>query len=200
MKTYFLNGSWNVVCDVCGFRFKSTEIVRRWDGAMTCRSCYEPRHPQDFIRVRDERVSVPFTRPEADLFISQNTNITLADIVQVLESLSTTQMYKREIPNVSYFREALVPLNRPLNTFALNDEALGGAGIAFGLQDESFSLSEGLQLSGNKPLGDSSTISESLSSVSGKGILDSVTITETISYARPTEFVLNGIALNDGVL
>lgn len=69
MRTYFKNGSWNCDCDVCGLRFKAEQLVRRWDGAMACKSCYEPRHPQDFIRVRDERISVSFTRPEVDVSI-----------------------------------------------------------------------------------------------------------------------------------
>lgn len=200
MRTYFKDGSWNVVCDVCGMRHKADQIVRRWDGAMTCRSCYEPRHPQDFIRVRDERISVPFTRPEVDVFISQNTNWHIAEISNVDELLSKVQQFRRFIPNVSYFWEPLIPLNRPLDTFALNVDMLGGAGIAQGLQDESFSISEKVTNRPNKPVSDSTSISESVTSMSGKGILDSITMSETISFSRPTSFVLDGSPLNSGVL
>jgi hypothetical protein len=37
---------------------------------MVCSPCWEPRHPQDFIRPIKERNSVPWTRPRPlDVFI-----------------------------------------------------------------------------------------------------------------------------------
>jgi hypothetical protein len=37
---------------------------------MVCGACYEPRHPQDFLRARTEKVGVPWSRPEApDQFV-----------------------------------------------------------------------------------------------------------------------------------
>jgi len=200
MKTYFLNGSWNVVCDVCGFRFKSVDIVRRWDGAMTCRSCYEPRHPQDFIRVRDERVSVPFTRPEADVFVSINTVIHIKDEIELLESLNKVSQYVRRIPAIDDYFEPLIPLNRPLNTFALNGDALGGNGIPSGLSDETITVSDSISSRPNKPVSDATTLSENLVILSGKGINDNEVITETLTYSLPTQFVLDGDVLNNRTL
>src|ERR1700694_145838 len=98
MKTYFKNGSWNCVCDVCGFRFKAEDIVKRWDGAMVCRKDYEPRHPQDFIRVRDERISVPFTRPENDVFVPQTTLALIGDTLSIDETVTTATTFIRYIP------------------------------------------------------------------------------------------------------
>jgi hypothetical protein len=70
MKTYFKLGSWNVICDVCGFQFKADEVLKRWDGLYVCKDDYEPRHPSDFLRVREENTSVPYSRPDvADVFI-----------------------------------------------------------------------------------------------------------------------------------
>lgn len=200
MRTYFKNGSWNVDCDVCGFRFKADQIVRRWDGAMTCRSCYEPRHPQDFIRVRDERISVPFTRPEVDVFVSQHTSQSISEAISVDEFLAKIQQFKRTIPETTNFFEPVVPLNRPLDTFSLNSESLGGAGVAIGLQDESISVTEAIYNRPNKPVNDSTSVSETLVAMSGKGMADSETLSETISYSLPTMFVLNGATLNSGVL
>lgn len=33
---------------------------------MVCKACWEERHPQDFLRVRGDDPSVPWTRPEAE--------------------------------------------------------------------------------------------------------------------------------------
>jgi len=59
-------GVWSAICDVCGFRFKSTEIKDRWDGLKVCLKDWEPRHPQDFVKARRERITPPWTRPEVE--------------------------------------------------------------------------------------------------------------------------------------
>lgn len=67
---YLKVGEWNCICDVCGFKFKSGMLQKRWDGLMVCKSDYELRHPQDFLRVPKEKVSPPWARPEGtDVFI-----------------------------------------------------------------------------------------------------------------------------------
>ena len=63
-REYYKPGEWNAICDVCGFKFKSGELQRRWDGMMVCSADFETRHPQDFIRARREKTSVPWTRSE----------------------------------------------------------------------------------------------------------------------------------------
>ena len=57
-------GSWNALCDICGLRFKSSQLRKNWKGLMVDAACFESRHPQEFIRVRPERISVPWSRPE----------------------------------------------------------------------------------------------------------------------------------------
>lgn len=70
VKNYYVAGQWNVVCQRCGFRFKSGELQQEWTGLRVCSKCYEPRHPQTLIKVPEERSSVPWTSPEpTDLFI-----------------------------------------------------------------------------------------------------------------------------------
>jgi len=72
------NGSWNVVCDVCGREFKSSELQLRWDGLMVCSGDWEPRQPQDFVRGVADKQTPPFTRPEQqDVFIPVCTLITI---------------------------------------------------------------------------------------------------------------------------
>ena len=63
-KTWFKSGDWNATCDVCGFRFKASQLRKRWDGLMVCKDDWEPRHPQELIRPIKENISVPWTRPE----------------------------------------------------------------------------------------------------------------------------------------
>lgn len=56
-------GEWNVWCMVCNKKIKSGEALKRWDGLLVCHEDYENRHPLDFLRTRQERISVPFSAP-----------------------------------------------------------------------------------------------------------------------------------------
>lgn len=63
-------GTWAVICDVCGFRFPSSKVKKRWDGLIVCDKDFEYRHPQDFLRLKEEHITPPFVRPPpADAFI-----------------------------------------------------------------------------------------------------------------------------------
>jgi len=62
-KNYYTSGEWNFICDVCGKKIKSGRSRHRWDGFVVCEDDYETRHPQDFVRARQDKISVPFTRP-----------------------------------------------------------------------------------------------------------------------------------------
>lgn len=64
MRTWFKPGSWNVICPVCGFRYKAEELYRRWDGQWVCKPDLEPRHPQDYIRTpRETSNQLPYAFP-----------------------------------------------------------------------------------------------------------------------------------------
>lgn len=70
-RNYLKWGDWNAICDVCGFKHKASEMTERWDGLMVGKECWEPRHPQDFLRVRLDDPSVPWVRTDpADQFIA----------------------------------------------------------------------------------------------------------------------------------
>lgn len=72
--TYFISGQWNAICDRCGFKFKSSELKKDWQGLMVCEEDYETRHPQDFIKVRTEKVLPDWVRPRpGDVFIESCT-------------------------------------------------------------------------------------------------------------------------------
>jgi len=42
--------------------------MHRWDGFIVCKEDWEARHPQDFIKAKTDRISVPFSRPQRDDF------------------------------------------------------------------------------------------------------------------------------------
>ena len=70
----YKSGDWNLVCDVCSKKVKASTTKERWDGFRVCTSCFETRQPLDFIRSRQDKISVEFTR-------SQQTNIYTTDYV-----------------------------------------------------------------------------------------------------------------------
>jgi len=70
-RNYYVSGQFNVICDVCGKKIKAGEAKHRWDGFVVCPSDFEYRHEQDFVRARQDKISVPFSRPRpVDVFTS----------------------------------------------------------------------------------------------------------------------------------
>jgi hypothetical protein len=69
-------GAWKACCDRCGFEYLNTKLRLEWNGLRTCsgkgtNDCWEPRHPQDFVRGKKDRQAPPWVRPEpADVFIT----------------------------------------------------------------------------------------------------------------------------------
>ncbi len=56
---------YNAMCDSCKFVYKASELRLRWDGFMVCKDDWEPRHPSDFYRPRNDVHKLPFTRSDA---------------------------------------------------------------------------------------------------------------------------------------
>ena len=68
--TWWSSGQYNVICDVCGFKLKNTDLQRRWDGLMVCEQDYEIQHPQERIRPIPDQQKPQVTRPGGtDVFI-----------------------------------------------------------------------------------------------------------------------------------
>ena len=66
-------GSWNVICDYCGFKFKAEDVKEDWRGLYACRKDWSPRNAQDFVRGVPDDQSTAFSRPEgADTFVTVN--------------------------------------------------------------------------------------------------------------------------------
>ena len=62
-RNHYVSGQHNVTCDICSQKTKSGLTKQRWDGFRVCHNCFEERHPQDFVRARQDKISVPFSRP-----------------------------------------------------------------------------------------------------------------------------------------
>lgn len=60
----YIAGDFWRICEECGFKKRSSETFKRWDGLWVCEADYEPRHPQDFVRGRKDRIVVPEPRPD----------------------------------------------------------------------------------------------------------------------------------------
>ena len=56
-----------LVCDVCGCNVYSSAALERWDGAVVCKQDWEPRHEQDFVRARADKIKPDgLLRPEGE--------------------------------------------------------------------------------------------------------------------------------------
>ena len=68
---WWRSGDYNTICDVCGFKYKASELQQRWDGLMVCAPDWEMRHPQEMIRPIPDQNKLPWTRPDpTDIFVS----------------------------------------------------------------------------------------------------------------------------------
>ncbi len=63
---YLKLGSANAICDTCGFKYKLSELRLDWRGLMLCERCWEPRHPQEFLRGVPDKPSEGVENPRPD--------------------------------------------------------------------------------------------------------------------------------------
>jgi len=62
---FFRIGDWNVRCDQCGRKRKASDCRETWQGLFVCSdTCWEARHPQDFVKGRIDIQRVPISRPD----------------------------------------------------------------------------------------------------------------------------------------
>ena len=55
---------YHVLCDRCGWKFKSNQVREDWKGHIVCNACYEPRHVLDFYQTRNDTHRLPFIRSD----------------------------------------------------------------------------------------------------------------------------------------
>lgn len=67
-------GDWKVICDRCGMDRYASECRMNWQGLFVCSdTCWEPRHPQDFVKAIPDYQTVPIARPDTPASVGQTT-------------------------------------------------------------------------------------------------------------------------------
>lgn len=98
-NNYYKPKVWNALCDSCGFKFKSDQLRLRWDGMMVDDACWEPRHPQDFLRAIKETSNIlPWTRPDTHGIDGSPSYVTIyIDDGYFVEGVTPEQTYYVEL-------------------------------------------------------------------------------------------------------
>lgn len=65
-RNKWVSGDHNVIDDLHGFKRKRSECRLRWDNLLVPEEDWEPRHPQDFLRSRRDKIKIKDARPERD--------------------------------------------------------------------------------------------------------------------------------------
>ena len=107
-KNYYVSGSHNITCDVCSRKIKAHEAKQRWDGFIVCADDWEPRHEQDFVKAKTDKLTVPFQRPIPELAFLHL--LPIFDSVTVTDS-STIQFtvdYNRDITDTLLANDSLL--------------------------------------------------------------------------------------------
>lgn len=87
---FLLLGDWNTVCYQCGFKRKSSQLVRNWQGYYVCPEHNEPRQTQDFVRGVPDNQLPPWVQPfPAVIYKYVNTTVGFGDGVNVTFQLGS---------------------------------------------------------------------------------------------------------------
>ncbi len=64
MSTGYRLGDHNALCDRCQRKFFGSQLRKEWTGFLVCESCYDPRHPQEYLSGHPDKQSVEDARPD----------------------------------------------------------------------------------------------------------------------------------------
>ena len=53
----YKSGDHWVECQRCAFVYRASRMKREWTGLTVCSECWEPRHPQEFVRAKQEETA-----------------------------------------------------------------------------------------------------------------------------------------------
>ena len=77
---YIAKDYW-MICEQCGGQFRRSDMREHWTGAWLCIPyCWTERHPQDFVKVVEDKQTVPVARPD---IVLQMESTTLAESVVI---------------------------------------------------------------------------------------------------------------------
>jgi hypothetical protein len=107
-------GDWLTICDVCGRKYKATNLKKRWDGLMCCDDDWEIRQPQDFVRGQADTQIAPWLRSEpSNSFIPFN----FTEFLTATPQGSTSSLTTLTVAKVTF--------NQELNAEAINVKTIG---------------------------------------------------------------------------
>ena len=171
-KSRWSNGSWNVICDVCGRKFKDGDLQMRWDNLMVCPGDWEPRQPQDFVRGVADVQAPPFTKPEQqDQFISFNWT------QYPNESLTATESYAKTF--VKRIGNRILDAISSLGGNVINSIAFN-ASVASDMDQERLGIVETILFILGRFLNESVSVTESVAKRLTKVFSESISISETL--------------------
>ncbi len=99
-----------LTCDRCGCFVRSAAAKKTWDGYVVCPDDWEPRHPQDFVRSRNDRIAPEgYVRSDGDgsIFIQSfcETNSSIIGVAIVgcaIVGNTKRQAFTSEIPTSTF--------------------------------------------------------------------------------------------------
>lgn len=150
-KNYYVSGGFNVTCDVCSKKIKASDAKHRWDGFVVCPDDFEQRHPQDFVKARQDKILIPFSRPRPlDAFILPS--LALQDMVVASDS-DNFDSYMEVTSGNPYFLEDYILDTKAFEIYMIYRRQF----------DDLVDLTEVPSLVNTKALTDSISLSDSIS-------------------------------------
>ena len=180
LREIYSSGDWNTICDVCGRKYKNTDLRKRWDNLMVCSQDYEERQPQDFVRARADQIAVPWSRPEgADTFVPINYTTSIGETNNLSEIVS--KYVTKIVPNKTIYVPDLAT-DEGLGLSFLGKYTLAGTGAVVGFT-HTLLLSESVNviLSKNIIIAETISVSEATTRAINKNISENITPTEIVS-------------------
>lgn len=85
----YIAGDFWRICDSCGFKMRQSQTAKRWDGLIVCRAtCFEDRHPQEFVQGIADRQAVTDPRPvPLERLRLDITNLTIDDTFNTIDQI-----------------------------------------------------------------------------------------------------------------
>jgi hypothetical protein len=73
-----------VECQICACAVRSNDAKVRWDGAIVCPDDWEMRHPQDFVRGREDNIAAKgIVNPESPDTFTDTTRLPATSSIPV---------------------------------------------------------------------------------------------------------------------
>lgn len=182
-NNFFRAGSYYFICDVCGEKHHKEDMRIRWDNMVVCPKDYEVRHPQDFLRAREDRQSVPISRPRpTDSFVPIAFTAYPTDSVGLLDSIVYAMHYVRSLSDTATLSDSL--------------------NIGFGTTlSDTTTLTDSIVTHFKTTLSDSTTMTDLLSALLIRILNDTVTVTDTLNVGHSINvYTINGNQINEETL